>query len=432
MTIKTKDPVGVTDGQKRSAERAFDPWRTPIPPAGQAFLENVIEILTAHEEMAQLRKRKRRPDDQRTFERMVTALVSDLAINTLCDEARGIHLSRSNRQLGRISRYGNAATSKTLRQLLDQMADPDLALIEQRVGFRSKKRKSKRTVVVPSDRLRLLVHEHGLTVEDYGERLRPELIELKSHPVSRTKRGELIDYRETTLTTRMRSQMREINTYLRIAEIEYIGPNAVDINKRQLRRVFTRQKFESGGRLFGGFWQLMGKRDRLFHININGEDAVELDYGQVMPRLVYALAGVNPTMDDLYAIEGFERCRPGVKRVASSMLFVDAPLSRFPQETRHLFPQSIKVSDVTDAIISSHPDIAAYFFTGIGHRCQFLESEILIEVLLTLMSMNIVALPIHDAIIVPASSAAQAKAVMLEVFKKRTGQEGAVELITKE
>ncbi|CUH85807.1 hypothetical protein TM5383_03049 [Thalassovita mediterranea] len=48
------------------------------------------------------------------------------------------------------------------------------------------------------------------------------------------------------------------------------------------------------------------------------------------------------------------------------------------------------------------------------------------------MSMNIVALPIHDAIIVPASSAAQAKAVMLEVFKKRTGQEGAVELITKE
>ncbi|PJE28538.1 hypothetical protein, partial [Pseudooceanicola marinus] len=49
-----------------------------------------------------------------------------------------------------------------------------------------------------------------------------------------------------------------------------------------------------------------------------------------------------------------------------------------------------------------------------------------------LKSHGIVALPIHDAVLVPASAAAKAMAVMLEVFKKRTGQEGVVDLITKE
>ena len=45
--------------------------------------------------------------------------------------------------------------------------------------------------------------------------------------------------------------------------------------------------------------------------------------------------------------------------------------------------------------------------------------------------MGIVALPIHDAIIVPVSAAASAKQVMLDVFSERTGQEGVVDLISK-
>lgn len=49
--------------------------------------------------------------------------------------------------------------------------------------------------------------------------------------------------------------------------------------------------YDNGGRLFGGFWQRMSKAERLMHIKGNGEDVVELDYGLIMPRLVYAFAG---------------------------------------------------------------------------------------------------------------------------------------------
>lgn len=294
MTTEYTDAVGDADRKPRRGERPFDPWRLPTTSAGHGFVDTVVAALKHHEEEAGLRVRKRRARDQRTFERMVTALASDLAISVLCDEASGLHLSRSNRHLGRVSRYGSAATSKTLRQLLDLMADPGVALIEQELGFRAKKGQSKRTVVFPSARLQQLVQQHELTPTDFGERRRIEPIELKSYPVSRTKRGQLIDYPETLRTMSLRSQVREINAFLSMATLDYTGLARVDVKKRQVRRVFTRESFESGGRLFGGFWQPMSKRDRLCHLKINGEDVVELDYGQVMPRLVYALAGRVP------------------------------------------------------------------------------------------------------------------------------------------
>ena len=39
--------------------------------------------------------------------------------------------------------------------------------------------------------------------------------------------------------------------------------------------------------------------------------------------------------------------------------------------------------------------------------------------------------PIHDAILVPASAVAKAKSVMLYTFKRHTGQDGEVDVLTK-
>jgi hypothetical protein len=58
---------------------------------------------------------------------------------------------------------------------------------------------------------------------------------------------------------------------------------------------------------------------------------------------------------------------------------------------------------------------------------MFIESEILVDVLLRLIDVGVTALPVHDAIIVPESKAAMAKETMLSVFRARTGVEGVVE-----
>jgi len=78
------------------------------------------------------------------------------------------------------------------------------------------------------------------------------------------------------------------------------------------------------------------------------------------------------------------------------------------------------------AIKAAHPAISDRFFTGIGHEAQFIESEVLVNVLLTLKEQSIVALPVHDAVLVPASSKDQAIKIMLSVFHDITGVEGQV------
>ena len=49
------------------------------------------------------------------------------------------------------------------------------------------------------------------------------------------------------------------------------------------------------------------------------------------------------------------------------------------------------------------------------------ESNILVDVLLTLKTQGIVALPVHDAVVVRDDNADKAKAVMKQVFREHTG-----------
>jgi len=250
-------------------------------------------MLEAHEQLHGLRQRKRRAVDQAKFERLVSAVACDLALIVLTETGKAIYISRSHRELGRSSRYGNPASSKTLPSILDSLATKQLGLINMVLGYRTDTGDRKKTSIRPSSKFRRLVQEFVLSTADIAEQQRPEPIELKSFPPCQGKKAPRIEYEDTEQTFKFRKEMQGINRHLMTARIDYTGQAVVDINRRQLRRSFTRERFDSGGRLFGGFWQSMGKTERLQHIKINGEEVVELDYGQIMPRLVYADVGLS-------------------------------------------------------------------------------------------------------------------------------------------
>ena len=111
--------------------------------------------------------------------------------------------------------------------------------------------------------------------------------------------------------------MTDINQWIKGAELNYLMPinseTDVDLSERRLRRYFTRGSFESGGRLFGGFWQKLKKEQRK-NIIINDEEAVSLDYSQMAPRILYGVCRTRPTTQDCYRIPGFERYRSGSRR----------------------------------------------------------------------------------------------------------------------
>ena len=225
--------------------------------------------------------------------------------------------------------------------------------------------------------------------------------------------------------------MAEINQWIKVAELNYLMPinseTDLDLSERRLRRYFTRGSFESGGRLFGGFWQELKKEQRK-NIIIDNEEAVSLDYSQMAPRILYGLCGTRPTTEDCYRIPGYERYRSGIKKVFNAMTFADKQMTRFPKGVKQMFKEDISFQEVSDAIRRYHSGIAHMFYVGIGHYLQYQESQILIKVLLGLKDLGILALPIHDAVVVGRAWVDMSKELMEQVFLDMTNVESWVQV----
>lgn len=442
-SISQKRNQTSADG-KPLADVWFNAYREPATPRARAWMTELVGQL---ESVEPPRKRKRKAKDKETFAKNVTALVSDLVhfhLSSGDTRGGGLTLTRSNKVLGNKDRYRPSFQNKTTPKVLDLLASPEIGLAVQVVGTALDKETMRRlqTVIRPGPRLETLVHERQLDLSDFTTAADAECVVLKRYaPKDFTDGGQRtagpVAYDDTAKTHRYRKEMQAINAWLRQADISFdrreavkadIAPTKVDVGDRNLRRIFTRgrKKFDNGGRLFGGFWQWLPKSVRLSGLRIEGERVVGLDYGALNPRIAYSLARAKVPKRDPYAIPGLEQHRAGVKKIFNAMLFISRPLGRWPDETRELFPKEWKVRDVVAAIEKAHPELRKLFNSEIGHRIQFIESEIITAVLLSLKAQRVVALPVHDAVVVKKSKAKAAKAAMLTQFKKIVGVDAVV------
>lgn len=417
--------------RQTTPERPFNPRRAPATEHALAIVANLTSEIEEFEISSGIRSRRRRSHDQTVFLNATQAVACDVIECALTPDASAIYVSRSHQDLAIHSRYRHRASTRQLPKILDTMSSQSLSVIQQTIGGAFENGERRRTVISIGSQLADLTSRSGLAPSDFMVVPGGETIILKRPRSGHWDGGGRMDYVDTDVTQQFRGEMDGINGHLQRADLSVIGDphRHIDLSDRQLNRIFTQGRFDRGGRLFGGYWQPMDKFERRRHLAIDGEPIVEVDYGQIMPRLVYGLLEVTPTMADLYDIPGLDGCRPGIKKVMSSMLFVDRRLEKMPKGTRDLFPKKITIEQVVRAIEAAHPAIKPAFFTGIGHRCQYMESQILVSVLRRLNHLGITALPIHDAVLVPASASAIAQAVMLEVFRGQTGAHGVVDVV---
>ena len=149
--------------------------------------------------------------------------------------------------------------------------------------------------------------DHSLAFDDLAVADTDEVILLRGRPRTRDDgtedffdRGDLIEYQNDATTLRFRQEVQAINGWLRAADIGFDLKAAkrgvlnaevihsidhADPTARQLRRYFSRGSFQSGGRLFGGFWQNIERQARLRGLRINGEAVISLDCSQFNPLL---------------------------------------------------------------------------------------------------------------------------------------------------
>lgn len=403
----------------------FEPFRAPQTGPGHELVAKVILQLENYER----RQRARKARDKATFDETVTALVSDLCYHYCLDPEQKVSISRSKKVVGRKNRYATGATSAQRNTILDCMASPELALV---VMVKGQFFEDRQTTIQAGPRLVTLILEHKVDERHFQKKGSTELIVLREKHEGWFKgKGKEVKYEDTPDTHRYREEMQRINDWLENADLAFdvtasITRRPVDIYNRKLRRIFT-DSFTQLGRLSGGFWQDMPKQDRV-GIRIDGQPTTCLDYSQSCPRILYSVADATPPSEDIYTVPLLREHRDGVKKLFLSLLCSGHELNKVPRGSRVLLPKKAKARDMFQWIGNEHPAIRPYFWTGIGLHLMFRESLILVDVLLALIDRGIVALPIHDAVVVREDAKELAKDIMQTVFKRHTGVDGMVKV----
>jgi hypothetical protein len=404
-------------------DRFFNPLRQAKTASAKALIADVMNQLQNYESHFGLRKRTRKKRDLEIFNRQIEAIICEAVHRHLTGADKRIAISLSNRHLGRKDSESKILNN-TLSQNIKNLASPEMAFIELQAG-------NQKTAEVTSfwagKRLITRINERKLTYLDLTLEKTKNVIELREKKAHGQAKGKLIKYPETELTTQYRDEMEQINAFLRDADICYQGKKDIDDSRVELKRIFNNSSFEQGARLYGGFWISMKSID-LRDITIDDEWVIALDYGQMAIRLAYSLAKAPIHFKDAYILDRkTDSAREVIKKLMNIML--NAPTTKAWAAPKRLSAMQ-KDSDFQRNLILEikefHKPIAHLFGGQYGMKFMFLESEILIDVLLELNNKGIVALPIHDCILVKESAQKTAKEVMLRVFKQHTNLDATV------
>ena len=413
--------------------RAFNPFLCARTDNLMALITEVQVQMSGYEAYYETRKRARRPADQVTYNRTVEAILCDLCAVEFEPNNDSIHLPLSNKVLRSKSRYKGTALGKTLPDILKVMSAPEMSFVFVEKGHSTFKivdddlnvafAGGQQTILKAGPKLLSRIKRFSITRDDLGHAPEEEVLILRAPKRHSNSNAEYQEYEDDEATLALRQQMTSINDWLDTADITCSHPQ-VDPAHRRLRRIFNNSNFAKGGRLYGGFWQAMPSDERQEHILIEGDWCVELDYGQMSLAILYGLTGAKPPEGDLYDLstQGIPTSyRKGIKTVIQALINSSKVPTKMPKGVRKLIPSRYTIKDILEAVARKHPAIYPQMTSGIGMQLFRKESDILVDVLETLRSEGIVALPVHDAVIVMDEHHLQATKIMKEVFEGHTG-----------
>lgn len=396
-------------------------WRAASPPLRTA-IDNLTAVLTSKES----RKRNRKASDQEKFKRAVEAICCNLLAITLAPEPlRPLMVMRGSYASGIAPVYG-----VHFRNALRLMEDLDIITTDIGGKFIGKDTRAPSTIKATAK-----IAEYLPCIDDWSV-LRLEDESTGSIIIKDKKDDAQAD---AEWMERVENEMSRINVMVQSERVTIKGNvvNEVDLSKRSaitlhtphhrtLRRIFN-GNHQSGGRLYGGFWQNLPK-DKRGLIRIDGEPVVNVDYGQLYLHLAYADAAKRSPPGDLYDLTGKDHLRDdwpvlrqGRKVMVNALFFARKPMKQWPGDfhnhhaLRACFPPDKKARDAVADIKQRHAAIAAdWFEQGRGLELMRRESDILVAVLLRLIALGIIALPIHDSVIVRQDLAEDVRQIMQE------------------
>lgn len=189
----------------------------------------------------------------------------------------------------------------------------------------------------------------------------------------------------------------------------YLDSWDFSLQKSKLRHMSGNQLYRrfseidgSGGRLYGHWIQQCPKVLRK-HITFFGRETIELDFGSMQLRLLYALANAETPIGDLYEVAG--KPRDWMKHVFTTSVGAASQkqaLSALRGEMRKAAPQLLnKAEPYFNEFWQMHPaPFELLFKERTWSVLQYWDSVIALRTLSLLLQENITCIPIHDSFIV--------------------------------
>ncbi|MEP1574418.1 hypothetical protein [Roseibium album] len=229
-----------------------------------------------------------------------------------------------------------------------------------------------------------------------------------------------VNYSDTPRTNTMRAEMETINASYRDVEITLHGNPQGPVHLVRMFRTGSpdEERFDSHGRIFGGFWHYLPRVQRQ-GIKLNGRPIAELDFSSMFPRLAYLAAGEIPPDGDLYADIGLPR--EAAKVAMAALLWRNGPMRRLPDKLKEVLGPGWNGNRVTAALALKHPTISNMFGTSCGLHLAYLKSQILVPTLLKLINRDIVTLPLHDGLLCEKGHEAECRSAMEDASEEFLG-----------
>lgn len=243
--------------------------------------------------------------------------------------------------------------------------------------------------------------------------------------IIRDEAGQPIDYRLTREIDRQDRRTAIFNEAITSANVGLANADNVVNLACPMARIFN-GSLERGGRFYGmgTSWQNIPADDRK-RIEIDGDDTAELDFKSLHPAMLYAEVGA--TMPGAcYDIAGWPR---GLVKVALLTLINARTEAAARMSIAHsdkmalIYPPGKSAIPVAARLIADikrkHSAIAHLFHSDAGARLMNRDSAIAEAVMGEMIGRRgIVALPVHDSFIVPASKRGDLELVMFDAARK--------------
>lgn len=410
-------------GEATSKPRPFDPAKTAVSHKTRLLVAELLERI----ERAERRQRRRRKLDQERHEATVEALVCDLIHRALGDPQAWVMVEMRKDALSPRKRRAPFLT-EAFPSLVKTLCSVEVGAAQLQLGHYASWFGGERTTIRVTPWLDSRIDELDIHYEDIGRNLglMGEPLVLRGRKAGRT--AETLPLPDTVEVHTLRNEMDLINGWLAHADISYVGDEEVDLGQRYLRRIFNNGSLKEGGRLYHGFWQDLSKDDRMESLRIEGAPVVSLDFAQMSVRTTYAMAGIEPPDGDLYELPDVQGSREGVKMVLNALLASDRLPTRFPRGSRPHFAKREKIHSVLAGIRKRHPALIPFFGKAQALALMNLESQVIVAALLQLKDRGVVALPVHDCILVGEHRLAIAQKTLEQASSDVLGQYLRVEV----